>query len=173
MTTPSKRALAGAKAQHNGDQSEEAMKAFHLLARASDVAVLHKQFPPARLIGGKLVYLQKSTVDFVGMMLDGSGRYIAEEVKSFEGARFSLSKVLHHQRAHLDSTLLSGGLALLVVLDPLRRVHLLPWEEARGLGGVGHDDLEGWRVTPKSYLQTLQDMSARIDDIRSEKESHA
>ncbi len=89
-------------------------------------------------------------------MINGTSKIVAEEVKSFEGERFSLSSVRPHQRAYLSQVAEGGGLALLIVLDSLRRVHVIRWQDASAKTGWSHDELERNYMDPQRYVDALR-----------------
>jgi penicillin-binding protein-related factor A (putative recombinase) len=144
----------GSQNQGRGEMAEGILKAYHQEARARKVAWLTKVPTPTQIgQGGKMIYTTKSTVDFVGMMLDGSARFVAEEVKSFfEGTRFSMSNVKPHQRAFLDGVHDAGGVAVLTVADKLWQIYVCPWGEVRSKTSLTYDDLRDYRVRPPQYL---------------------
>lgn len=153
---PRSRADAGRAADENGRQTEAALRPFHDIARGLRVADMHKVHVRAILVKGRLQYTERVGPDFSGFLLDGSCRFVAEECKSFEGQRFSLSNVRPNQRAFLDRVLAARGVAALTVFDALRRAHLCPWAIVRELKSLGFDDLEPHRVNPATYAARLK-----------------
>lgn len=143
----------GATNQARGEQTESILKGYHLESHHRRVAHLDKVPTPTAVVKGKVIYATKSTVDFIGYMMDGSARFVAEEVKSFfEVGSFAMSRVKPHQRAYLDGVHASGGVAVLTIVDRIWQVYVCPWELVRARASLSYEDLREFRVRPPTYL---------------------
>src|SRR6185369_12920106 len=118
------------------------------------VAYLFKLPTPTVWSPKGLRYSAASGTDFVGFLLDGSGRVIAEEVKACSTkARFNLREVEPHQRDMLDRVHAAGGLALLtLVWGKDRAVCVLPWAAVREKVSLADDEIRAWAEEPETFL---------------------
>jgi recombination protein U len=156
------------KASKSGAKGEKIVAEYHAAARAAGTCVMHHVPTPSRLIprnGGWMRILDKpSTVDSVGFMLDGTGRVVAEEIKTCTAKpRFDMSEVELHQAAYLDSVEEAGGVAVLtIVFGANRDVCPIDWSEAKKeLSRTGKRSLTGdfilqHRITPLRYLSCFR-----------------
>lgn len=138
-----------------GRQTEAIVEAYHIAAKQLGVARLIKlPTPTKRGDGGQIIFTKRSAVDFVGMMLDGTARHVAEEVKSFyDGPSFTMGRVEAHQRQYLDMVQNAGGVAVLTLVDKLSQVYVLDWSVVRTKVSLTWDDLREERVRPAEYLK--------------------
>lgn len=159
MATTRRTAPRGANSSAaKGAQAEALLAGYHLCARQHGIAQLWRTQAPAKHIGeGRVVFEGPGVTDFLGLMLDGTGRLVAEEVKALGWGqeRLSLSQVKEHQRACLEATLAGGGVAVLTVVRPYGVVSVVPWAEARRVRGLGPNELDAWRVHAASYLRSF------------------
>jgi penicillin-binding protein-related factor A (putative recombinase) len=115
--------------------------------------MLHKIPTPSTVRSGRLVFTAKSTVDYVGLMLDGTGRALALEAKAVGDTRLDLGRVAPHQRAYLDRVVGAGGVAVLGVIDSRWQVYDVPWEVVRSRPSLSLVDLEPFASAPKTWLR--------------------
>jgi len=125
----------GRRRKATGDSAEARVDAIHAACRLAGVASLHRiptevvvQRRGARIVGG--FHRRRATVDYTGVMLDGTGRHVAVEVKSVApgktGTTLPLRVLEPHQREALTETDAAGGVAVvLVVSGP--KVYAIPW----------------------------------------------
>jgi penicillin-binding protein-related factor A (putative recombinase) len=140
----SRRAKAGARA-------EDYVENLHQACRAAKVAWVERvptQFKVlGRAPGGELRgrFVKKATVDYIGCMLDGTGRAVMVEVKHQQEGALWLGRVEPQQAAALDCCEGSGGVAVLLVVTPTR-TYAVPWAEARQHKTMNSAALEPYRV---------------------------
>lgn len=158
------RSDARRRASRHGTAGEQVVEGCHRIARLQHVARMDKVPTPMRLRQGRWTFGAKSTVDFVGFLKDGSGRFVAVETKTVtDSARFAVGEVTEHQAAYLTEVLESGGLAFVAVVfgealgaELLRaETYLVPWGWLRGHTSVTRSELAraGFSAGPGSYLQ--------------------
>lgn len=165
--------MAKRSQKHLGDQAEEVFRQYALISLKRRIARLDKLPTPAKNVGGKIVYCEKSTVDYIGMMLDGSGRHVAVEVKRCSGTSFPLANLKHHQRQYLEHTDANGGVAALALVCPEfsgAEVFVVPWREVSawiererkgGPKSVNRDLWQPFRVSPVSLLASFCEIPGR------------
>jgi len=146
-----------------GNAAEDTVSVYHGLAENQGRAVFWKIPTPTRHAEGKLVYAEKSIVDFLGVLCS-DGRHIAEEVKHCQGASFDLANVKAHQRVYLDRVVAARGLAVLTVVDAKNVVYVLPWSLVRGRSRLSMADAAPWATTISSYFDTNH--VARLSGLR-------
>lgn len=156
------RQRGGKQAKKHGDDAEAVVvRHYHSFALRTGVADMVKlETPTKQTSDGKIIYTKKSRSDCMGMMLDGTARSVAEEIKSFgrpltpKGPTpFPLDKIKPHQREHLERTHRFGGISVLTMVDPFNYVYVVPWEYVRGrTGTLSLDDVKAYRVMPDKYL---------------------
>lgn len=148
------RRLAEARGgQAIGAAGEGIVEVYHAVARASGVADLFKVPTPTARREGAIVYAKKSVTDYVGVLLGGSGKHVAEEVKTISEWPLAMSVVKSHQRGYLDRTVRAGGVGVLTIVGPVARVYVIPWSVARGLTSVDEAKAREWICSPESYLR--------------------
>lgn len=140
-------------ARASGKHGEKLVEAANAAALALGVAMVHKVPTPSTVRAGRQVFTAKSTVDYVGMMLDGTGRAVALEAKAIQDTRLYLARVAPHQRAYLDRVAGAGGVAVLAVIDSQWRVYDVPWAEVCLRPSLSLVDLEAWSSSPRSWLR--------------------
>jgi hypothetical protein len=165
------RQRGGRRAKKNGDDAETVVVLhYHSFALRAGVADMVKlETPTKQTSEGKIIYTKKSRSDCMGMMLDGSARAIAEEIKSFgrpltsKGpSPFPLGKIQPHQREHLERTHRFGGISVLTMVDPFNYVYVVPWEYVRGRSGMlSLEDVKKYRVMPDKYLVSYANAKKR------------
>lgn len=102
-----------------GKDAEEKLKVFLGAAANAKIATIHKiATPTTQRKDGSLVYTEASTVDFLGFLLDGSGRHVAMEAKRCEAASLPLSVITEGQWNYLSRAYLAGSVAILMVVKP-------------------------------------------------------
>ena len=112
-----RRRQASRDAEAHGRAGEQLVAEYCSSARAHHVARVDQIATPTRGKPGHRRFSAKSTVDFLGFMMDGTGRVVALEVKTTTGgASLDLGRVADHQREYLEDVLGAGGLALLVAV---------------------------------------------------------
>ena len=113
-----------------GSAAEAAVEACNAACKIAGVAELWRHATPTRIVGpGRTsIFSAKATVDYSGIMLDGTGRAVAVEVKrlSTKTLRLPLSRIEPHQRAHLATVHASGGVAVVLVVHAAR-LYAVPW----------------------------------------------
>jgi len=146
-----------------GDQAEAIFEAYAQGARNQKVAFLDKIATPSKNVDGKIVYEEKSTVDYIGAMLDGAARIVAIEVKSCRGTAFPFKEVKPHQAAFLDNVAKAGGVAALAIVSPEFsgvEVFCVPWSVVRAAMKIGdrkslpRDAWQPYRVSPLTLLSS-------------------
>ncbi len=166
MTRRARRTAATmTRVQHSGAEGEAFAESLHEHALALGIADVRKLPTPLRIIrpvhGGLLcVPQERSTVDYHGHMLDGTGRAVLVEAKRCRDARFNFKAQLKaHQRKALDDGERSGCVAALLVLyGPTAEPSAFPWFIVRafieaGAKSLGPIDMAAYRVKPgTSYL---------------------
>jgi len=134
-----------------GNAAEDIVSMFHGLAENQKRAVFWQIPTPTRWVDGKLIYAEKSIVDFLGVLC-ADGRHIAEEVKHCQGPSFDLAQVKPHQRAYLDKVVAAKGLAVLTIVDGKNTVHAIPWTAVRGQSRVSMESVAGWATSISNYF---------------------
>lgn len=145
------RVRRGAEVEHHVCGLNEAMR----LAR---VAKLRKIPTPLRVLGamGKFLKCQrekKSGVDFMGHMLDGTGRSVYVECKSSMDWSFALVDLMPHQLEELrDAHAAKTVSLLLVVCGRERATCVIPVDHleliiASGVASINRVQLEAHRVS--------------------------
>lgn len=119
------------------------------------VADIWKVPTPAEWVKGKLIYTKPSVTDYVGIMLDGSGRLVAEEAKSIEDDVLYLSSVKPHQRGFLDRTERAHGIALLTVIGK-QGVWSFRWQDVQSRTSITLRANMDMAVTPATYVSRLR-----------------
>jgi len=140
-------------ARSSGRHGEKLIEAANAAALALGVAMVHKVPTPSTMRAGKQVFTSKSTVDYVGVMLDGSGRAVALEAKAISDTKLYLTRVAPHQRAYLDRVAGAGGVAVLGVIDSRWQVYDVPWVEVSTCASLSLVDLEPYAATPRTWLR--------------------
>lgn len=140
---------AARRPQQIGAAGEGIVEVYHAVARARGVADLFKVPTPTARRDGAIVYGKRSVTDFVGVML-GSGKHVAEEVKSVAEWPLAASAVKGHQRGYLDRTLAAGGVAVLTVVGPDGGVYVIPWSVAKTMRSIRAPEV--WLRSPVAYL---------------------
>lgn len=154
--------------QARGESAEDFVANLHDACLTKGVAFVRKLPTPLRVCGrgagGKVTafFEKKSGVDYVGHMLDGSGRAVFLEVKALKTpGRFPLSRVEEHQRDELTRAGIAGAIALLLVVMGEGRdltAYALPWGEVftrleAGEKSLALEQLAPHRVLPgEAYL---------------------
>jgi len=132
-----------------GDATEDHVAALNAACRLARVADLHKvptdvvvQRAGSRIVGA--FYRQRATVDYLGIMLDGSGRGVAVEVKHVElgkrGPSLPLSRLEAHQRDALEVVDRAGGVAVVLVVAA-GRLYAVPWSMVAACVAAGERSL--------------------------------
>ena len=153
-----------AHSQAIGKSGEDILSTYHEFAANQGVAFFWKVPTPTCWRKGSLVYAERSITDYVGTMLDGSGRSIAEEAKRTMAPRFSMTEVKEHQRAFLDRTDRAGAVALLSVVDAKGALYTFDWSVIRDCTSFAFADVPGWRVaTAVDYLRRHLRRKASVD----------
>lgn len=154
------------------------MRHYHAYALRAGVADMWKiPTPTARRKDRTIIYIAQSRTDCAGLMLDGSGRFVAEEIKSFgrpltkKGqSAFRLSEVKAHQRAFLDQVMNSGGVSVLTLVDVYSTVYQLPWAEVRKLEilqektTLSLSEVKRWKVSIKGYMSVFSEVAKHMTD---------
>jgi penicillin-binding protein-related factor A (putative recombinase) len=158
------RAAKARKSQRSGKAGEKTVAEYNATAQAAGVAVLHKVPTDTRWTPRGMVYTTRSTVDFVGFMLDGTGRHLAVEVKTCTSKKtFSLGEVEPHQRDYLDAVEAAGGVAALVVVyGKEHAVCAIPWHLAKDRASLNEQAVRIFQVTPATYLRRFLDTRLEI-----------
>jgi penicillin-binding protein-related factor A (putative recombinase) len=127
--------------KRSGDETEEFVETLHQECLDRGIAFVRKLPTPFRVVRslgkGKLLCVpeKKSGADYVGHMLDGSGRGVFAEVKRCTDRSFPLSRIEEHQREELDRAHEAGVVALVVIVygPTLARADLfpVPWNVVR------------------------------------------
>jgi len=133
---PSHSAAARALGMANrGAALEELLEWQHARYAAFGVALIHKLptdwHVTRKVVGGWAAFpARKSLVDYVGLLLDGTGRHIAVEAKETAGDRWPFTSLPEHQREYLDAVWRAGGVAGIVLRWARHGVlWALPWAE--------------------------------------------
>lgn len=151
-----RRAKGGAQAEHLVEQ-------LHGVCLRQGIAEVHKVSSNVKVTGsrgGRVfgVFVGKSTVDYLGWMLDGSGRVVVAEAKHVElephrkdGAprawRLPLDRLEDHQRAMLDRAHAAGAVALLLVVHGAE-LHAVPWPVVAEALNAGQASLSAEQLEP-------------------------
>lgn len=162
LSATARRSLGKRASQRSGASGEAVVSVYRNVARAGRTADVRTIATPTVGANGARRFRARSTVDGVGFMLDGTGRHVAEEIKTCASKRrLSLREVELHQRTYLDGVLAAGGVAVLtVVYGPTRDVFVIPWIEARGMDSLGTRELAPYRVTAPTYLRRFMSIGA-------------
>lgn len=165
------------KRKRSGDETEDFVEELHEKCEERGIAFVRKLPTPIRVIrrvgGGKVLghFEEKSGVDYVGHMLDGSGRGVFAEIKRCTSRSFPLSRIEDHQRAELDRAHDAGAVSVVVIVygESLERPVLfaVPWPvvrdailrdgSKRGDKSLSPGDLEPHRVpNGEVYLARFQ-----------------
>lgn len=144
----------GGAAQASGKHGEDIVSIFHQMAENSRVASFWKIPTPTCHRNKQLTYAARSIVDYLGVTLDGTATFIAEETKRSVQARFPLALVPDHQRAYLAEQHSRGAIAVVTIVDKADRVHTVPWPAFAAFTGasVSWDDLLPYQVTIDRYF---------------------
>lgn len=119
---------------------QKQINAANLMYKARGQAQINEIPTPAKQVNGKMIYTEKSTVDFVGI---SHGRCIAFDTKSTkERTRFPLKNIHEHQVDFLRSWQDQGGISFLIIeFSALGEVYYMPlntllanWLRSRGDG---------------------------------------
>lgn len=147
-----------------GSRAEQHAKASHQAQQQAGVAEVHKVCSNVTILkhlgGGRVLgqLTEKSVVDCMGWMADGTGRAIALEVKHVDvGAplrdgsprawRFPLAQLEDHQRAMLDRAHAAGAVALLLVVHGAE-LHAVPWPVVAEALDAGQASLSAEQLEP-------------------------
>ena len=147
----------GKRAVNNGRGAEKYIATLNAACYRAGLARLRKVPTPTAGPNGKMRYIAKSGVDFLGMALR-SGRHVAIEVKEIMTGRLPLEMLEPHQREELADVWLHGGIALLVVVHGRRKdVCVIPWPEVRDRIEDGDASIDAlvWRVANEERGQYL------------------
>jgi penicillin-binding protein-related factor A (putative recombinase) len=123
----------------SGSHSEDLIAQQNQTCLLAGIARVHKIATPFKVIGEigpflKCARAKRSTVDYEGTMLDGTGRHIAIECKRCSTARFPFGRIEDHQRDELTAVHHAGGVAAVVlVYGPLEHVLTIPWQRMADL----------------------------------------
>ena len=155
-----RRAIAGSRAKANGDAGEEIVAQARAYAFRAGAFRIDRVPTPSKPIGnGRWVPDEKSTVDGVGFVLDGSAGFIAEEVKAVdEPGPFYLSRVEDHQKAFLDAVDRAGGIAMVTVVllrQPKRRLSVWGWWECSARTSIPYEELLERAVPIEGYAKAV------------------
>ena len=144
--------------QERGESAEEFVADLHDACLAQGIAFVRKLPTPLRVCGtasgGKVLafFEKKSGVDYVGHMLDGSGRAVFCEVKAQkQPGRFPLSQVKEHQREELTRAGIAGAVAVLVIVLGEGRdltAYAVPWGDVFMWIEAGAKSLTPAQLTP-------------------------
>jgi penicillin-binding protein-related factor A (putative recombinase) len=147
------------RAAKSGKRGEQIVADYNAAALKAGVACLHQIPTPTRWSPRGLRYASRSTVDFVGFLLDGSARFVAMEVKTCTSKKtFSMSEVEPHQREYLDTVHDAGGLALLTIVFGVdHAVCVIPWQTIRTCPLIKGQDVLIFSKTPDQYLRGYSD----------------
>lgn len=105
----------GRRRQAHGGHGEAVADQLHAACALRGVAWVRRVSSHWRPVGGgKVLPVQKSTVDCLGVL--STGRGVAVEVKSCASERFELRYLPPHQRDELAAFARLGGLSLLLIL---------------------------------------------------------
>lgn len=148
-----------------GRDAEAFVEVFHDACLAAGVAfvrklptpyVVERRNPDGTFVGR---YTRRTKGDYEGVLLDGSKRKIAAELKSDAdpAGKLYLRELRDHQRAALEAAAARGDVAVLLVVlgaGPRRALHAVPWSVARECRVLTAADLAPWRVRPcAAYLE--------------------
>jgi hypothetical protein len=139
------------KRSKTGARAEDYVDNLHDACRMANVARLVRVPTQFRVLGkaprGELRgrFVKKATVDYVGWMLDGTARVVTVEVKHQQEGALWIGRVEPQQQAALDSCLQAGGVAVLLVVTPMR-TYAVPWADARAHKTMNAEALEPYRV---------------------------
>lgn len=151
-----------------GAAAEDVFDKYAQAAANQKVARFWKIPTPTKNVRGRIVYEEKSTVDYEGFLLDGTARHLAVEVKSCRGDRFDLKNIKEHQKNHLALVHRAGGGAylFLVCLEfSGTECFAMPWPVVASTAelrkSIPWADWQPWRVNPLSFASFLRRPSAR------------
>jgi len=158
-----RRREAGKAAEAHGRIGEAEVARLCTAAREHHVARLEQIATPTRGRNGRRRFAAKSIVDFLGFLMDGTGRVVAIEVKTTaEGEALALARVDEHQREYLDTVLSAGGIALLAAVfgEPVGnmllrlRTYVVPWADVCARTRVTEGQLlaAGCLTGPEDFL---------------------
>lgn len=169
MRTHDQNVAVGRKKQQAGSNFEAWVEVQHEKAILLGIlAHVEKTEPHAKVVKGKLQFLEKGVADYVGVLCrdeargHAGGRYLATEAKSTADKRLYKSVVSKKQRDHLNAVARAGGLALLVAEfretgAPSSRFAVpwldVPWAVAESAESVTADGLAGYAVDVECYLR--------------------
>jgi hypothetical protein len=172
---PTAHQIAGRRAQTSGKVGEAIAERLHAVCAREGVAQVWAVSSHLRIVGpalhGALVCRPTgpSVVDCLGVMLDGSGRLVAVEIKHvaeeptgtgrrLAALRLDLARLKEHQRAHLAGVHQAGGVAVLLVPVSDLVAFAVPWPAVAealeaGARSLDEDTLRRHQVQPwRPYL---------------------
>lgn len=107
--------LRGQRAKASGDLFENIISSKCLEYRISRIADIRKIAVEKRFKNGKVIYAEKSNIDYNGFLYL-SGKHIAIEAKNvINGSSFGNRFVKPHQIEYLYDVYKAGGIALLII----------------------------------------------------------
>ena len=130
-------AAAHANNANRGAALEEALEYQHHVYRSAGIADIRKlptdwHVTARRGVGAERAWAavpaRKSAVDYLGFLMDGTGRHVGVEAKQTAADRWPLSSLPEHQRAYLAAVDRAGGVAGVVLWWTGRGVlWAVPW----------------------------------------------
>ena len=142
---------AHATSANRGLALEELLEYQHHLYRSAGIADIRKlptdwHVTARRGVGAEHAWAafpaRKSAVDYLGFLMDGSGRHVAVEAKQTAAERWPMSALPQHQRAYLAAVDRAGGVAGVVLWWTARNVlWAVPWSELAAEVAVGRRSL--------------------------------
>lgn len=155
------RSAAASLSSRVGAYGEQVARSIQAGALLHHIAVVTKIPTPTRWRSGRLVYAERSICDDLGYVLDGTGRHVAEEVKTCTtGDAFAMSRVKAHQRDYLEMAWRANCIARLLLIfgelagDRLVNWHAysIPWVWARTRTSISERDARPFAVGAHNYL---------------------
>lgn len=155
------RSAAASLSSRVGAYGEQVARALQDGALLHHIARVTKIPTPTRWRAGRLVYAERSICDDLGYVLDGTGRHVAEEIKTCtSGEPFVMSRVKPHQRDYLEMAARANCISrLLLIFGELAgdrlvdwRAYSIPWVWARGRSSISERDARPFAVGAHNYL---------------------
>ena len=161
--------MASSPSANRGAGLESLLEYRHHLYRAAGVADIRKLPTDWHVVakaGQGRAWLafpaRKSSVDYLGFLMDGTGRHVAVEAKETRERRWPLAHLPGHQRAYLAAVCRAGGIAGVVIWwTALSELWAVPWSGVErlirsGKASLAHEPGSPWRVgLDADYLPVL------------------
>lgn len=150
------RRVAGQQAQSAGSTFESWLEAQHEKAiRSGILAHIEHNQPHAKIINGRLIYVESGVSDYTGVLDNKVATSVAIEAKSSKIDRLAYSVIKRKQADHLDAVAHAGGLALLLAEfrhEALPRRFAIPWLEVpwailRSAKSISSTDVAQWEIS--------------------------